>query len=87
MDHFSWAWAFLLNVPNGVALLIFCMMRLPESRGGGNAAVDATAATLATLGLAGVVFVMSVCAGLALLSAPSAWLMIDSRAAAYSPSR
>jgi EmrB/QacA subfamily drug resistance transporter len=72
VDHYSWAWAFLINAPIGVVLLIICAVKVPESRGGHagpdggerNAAaahrdaIDVWGATLATLGLAGVVFAL-----------------------------
>lgn len=59
VDHFSWRWAFLLNVPIGAVLLFACMARVPESRGdAAEGPVDLAGAATATLGLAGVVFAL-----------------------------
>lgn len=65
VEHDSWIWAFLLNVPIGAALLLICLSRVPESFGDAQSrgAIDLPGAGLATLGLAGVVF--------ALIEAPS----------------
>jgi EmrB/QacA subfamily drug resistance transporter len=64
VDHYSWTWAFLVNVPVGVALLLICVSKVPESRGAASrSAVDVMGASLATVGLAGIVF--------ALIEAPS----------------
>ena len=57
VDHYSWAWAFLVNVPVGVVLLAICASKVPESRGAASQGrVDLAGALLATVGLAGVVF-------------------------------
>lgn len=57
VDHFSWTWAFLVNAPIGVVLLIICATKVPESRGDtSKARVDVWGAVFATLGLAGLVF-------------------------------
>ena len=59
VDHFSWRWAFLLNVPIGAVLVLACLARVPESRGESTSgALDLPGAALATLGLAGVVFAL-----------------------------
>ena len=59
VDHFSWRWAFLLNVPIGIALLLACMAKVPESRGeAADGPVDLAGAVTATLGLAGIVFAL-----------------------------
>jgi EmrB/QacA subfamily drug resistance transporter len=64
VDHYSWTWAFLINVPIGVLLLAICMTKVPESFGSSrHDPVDIGGAALATIGLAGVVF--------ALIEAPS----------------
>ena len=34
VDHFSWRWVFLLNVPLGIALLFACVAKVPESHTG-----------------------------------------------------
>ena len=56
VDHYSWTWAFLINLPLGVALVFICVAQVPESRAPGHQALDLWGAALATLGLAGVVF-------------------------------
>ena len=59
VDHFSWRWAFLLNVPIGAVLVLACLAKVPESRGDANdGPVDIAGAVTATLGLAGVVFAL-----------------------------
>ncbi len=59
VDHFSWRWAFLLNLPIGVVLLLACLAKVPESRGeAADGPVDLAGAVTATLGLAGVVFAL-----------------------------
>ena len=59
VDHFSWRWAFLLNVPIGAALLFACLFKVPESRGdAADGPIDVLGAATATLGLAGVVFAL-----------------------------
>jgi len=57
VDHLSWHWAFLLNVPIGVVLVLACLAKVPESRGNAGG-LDLPGAALATLGLAGIVFAM-----------------------------
>jgi len=59
VDHFSWRWAFLLNVPIGAALLFACLFKVPESRGdAADGPIDVLGAVTATLGLAGIVFAL-----------------------------
>jgi len=59
VEHWSWTWAFLVNVPVGIALLAICALKVPESRGAqGEAEVDRRGALLATLGLAGLVYAL-----------------------------
>jgi EmrB/QacA subfamily drug resistance transporter len=59
VDRFSWHWAFLLNLPFGVLLLVACAARVPESRGdAAQGPVDLVGACTATLGLAGIVFAL-----------------------------
>jgi EmrB/QacA subfamily drug resistance transporter len=59
VDHFSWRWAFLLNLPIGAVLLFACLAKVPESRGGAaDGPIDLAGAVTATLGLAGIVFAM-----------------------------
>jgi EmrB/QacA subfamily drug resistance transporter len=59
VDHYSWTWAFLVNAPIGVALLIICAAHVPESRDETTRGqVDLWGATWATLGLAGLIFAL-----------------------------
>ena len=58
VDHFSWRWAFLLNVPIGAVLVLACLAKVPESRGADDGPVDIPGAAAATLGLAGIVFAL-----------------------------
>jgi EmrB/QacA subfamily drug resistance transporter len=58
VDHYSWSWAFLLNVPIAVVLWLICATRVEETRGSAaeSAGLDWPGAALATVGLAGVVY-------------------------------
>jgi len=56
VEHYHWSWAFLVNLPLGVDLLLLCAWKVPESRNPATDAIDAWGAALVTLGLAGVVF-------------------------------
>ncbi|HSI55877.1 MAG: MFS transporter [Ramlibacter sp.] len=60
VDHYSWTWAFLINVPIGAALLLVCMTRVPESKAEPHEQppLDVAGAVSATVGLAGVVFAL-----------------------------
>lgn len=59
VDHYSWTWAFLINVPIGALLLVICARKVPESFGSSSREpVDVTGAILATAGLAGAVFAL-----------------------------
>lgn len=58
IDHFSWAWAFAVNVPLALAVLGITWARVPESRDAAQqqAKLDVIGALLATAGLGGIVF-------------------------------
>jgi EmrB/QacA subfamily drug resistance transporter len=59
VDHLSWRWAFVLNVPLGLALVALASAKVPESHGdGAHGPLDLAGATCATLGLAGIVFAL-----------------------------
>lgn len=59
VDHFAWTWAFLVNLPLGITLLLICLWKVPESRGTSSTSpVDFAGAMLATAGLAGIVFAL-----------------------------
>ncbi len=57
VDHYSWVWAFLVNVPLAIVALAITWLRVPESRGASAAGgLDAWGALLATLALGGIVY-------------------------------
>ena len=57
VEHYSWNWAFLVNVPVGALLGMICIAKVPESKGGQSAgSIDVFGASLVTIGLAGLVF-------------------------------
>ena len=59
IDHYSWTWAFLINVPLAIVVLGIAAAHVPESRGAAGAsggALDITGALLATVALGGIVF-------------------------------
>jgi EmrB/QacA subfamily drug resistance transporter len=56
IEHASWRWAFLINVPLAAAVIVISWWRVPESRGPAGATVDWMGAALATLGLGGLVY-------------------------------
>jgi EmrB/QacA subfamily drug resistance transporter len=58
VEHVSWHWAFLINLPLGIGLAALCLWRVPESRGAHAGRLDLGGAVLATLGLTGVVFAL-----------------------------
>ncbi len=57
VDHFSWAWAFLINLPFALAVLAITWRHVPESRNPqAPPTLDVRGALLVTLGLGGVVY-------------------------------
>jgi len=56
VEHASWHWAFLVNLPLGILLVVVCFWRVPESKGMNSGHIDIAGAVLATIGLAGVVY-------------------------------
>jgi len=59
VEHYSWRWAFLVNIPLGAALLALCAIKVPQSIGAPTRnSVDIAGAALATVGLAGLVFAL-----------------------------
>jgi EmrB/QacA subfamily drug resistance transporter len=59
VEHYSWAWAFLVNVPLGIVLLLISLGRVPESGGAGERSpIDLAGAGLVTIGLAGAVYAL-----------------------------
>ncbi len=58
VDHYSWIWAFLVNVPMAVLVQLIVWRHVPESRGGqaSSGGLDVTGAVLATMALGGIVY-------------------------------
>lgn len=56
VEHVSWRWAFFINIPLAVAVLVITTLRVPESRDEQAQALDIPGAVLATAGLGGVVY-------------------------------
>ncbi|MBT2334467.1 MFS transporter [Variovorax paradoxus] len=57
VDHFSWAWAFLINVPMALLVLWIAWRHVPESHGSSaSGGLDLVGALLATAGLGGIVY-------------------------------
>ncbi|MDB5731717.1 MAG: drug resistance transporter, EmrB/QacA subfamily [Variovorax sp.] len=56
VDHSSWRWAFLINLPMAAAVLLIVWRRVPESRSAADSGLDPWGALLATLGLGGIVY-------------------------------
>lgn len=55
IEHLSWRWAFLINLPLAIAVLVLVWLHMPESRGE-QGRLDFVGAVLATLGLGGVIY-------------------------------
>ncbi len=55
IEHASWRWAFFLNLPIAVAVIVTSLWRVPESRGTASSRVDWLGAVIATAGLGGLV--------------------------------
>jgi EmrB/QacA subfamily drug resistance transporter len=58
VEHVSWHWAFLVNLPLGIALVAVCFWRVPESKGMDAGHIDVIGAVLATIGLTGVIYAL-----------------------------
>ena len=57
--YYSWHWAFLINVPIGVIVLIGVVLAVPESRDAlGRKGIDLVGTVLVTIGLLGIVFAL-----------------------------
>jgi EmrB/QacA subfamily drug resistance transporter len=56
VDRYSWIWAFLVNIPFAIVVLVLCWKHVPESRSKAARALDGWGALLATVGLAGIVY-------------------------------
>lgn len=58
IQHASWRWAFLLNLPLAAIVIVISLWHVPESRRPGVERIDWLGALLATMGLGGIVFGM-----------------------------
>jgi EmrB/QacA subfamily drug resistance transporter len=57
VDHFSWTWAFLINLPMALLVLWIAWRHVPESRGASaGGGLDIAGALLATAALGGIVY-------------------------------
>jgi len=56
IEHASWHWVFLINVPIAAVVLGVSLWRVPESRSSHAGSVDWLGASIATLGLAALVY-------------------------------
>ena len=65
VQHASWRWAFLINLPMAAAVIAISVWQIPESRSASAGSVDWLGGLLATLGLGGLVagFMESVSVG------------------------
>jgi len=55
VQHASWRWVFLINLPLAAAVIAICLWRIPESRSAEEGSIDWVGAVLATMGLGGLV--------------------------------
>jgi EmrB/QacA subfamily drug resistance transporter len=59
IEHASWRWAFFINLPLGLMVVILALWKVPESRAvDSSAPADWPGALLATLALGGIVFAL-----------------------------
>jgi EmrB/QacA subfamily drug resistance transporter len=56
IEHASWHWVFLINVPIAAAVIVISVFHLPESRNPSAQRIDWLGAFVATLSLAGLVY-------------------------------
>jgi EmrB/QacA subfamily drug resistance transporter len=55
VEHASWRWVFLINLPLAAVVVVISLWRIPESRSADSQSVDWPGAVLATVGLGGLV--------------------------------
>lgn len=55
VEHASWRWAFFINLPLALAVILITLWRVPESRNSGSGRIDWVGALLATIGCGGIV--------------------------------
>src|SRR5580692_9504250 len=56
IEHASWRWAFFINAPIAAAVILFSLLRVPESKAETHSGVDWPGALIVTAGLAGVTY-------------------------------
>ena len=56
VDHYSWEWAFLINVPLAAVVLAIGWRHVPETRRAAARTLDGWGSLLATVGLGGIVY-------------------------------
>jgi EmrB/QacA subfamily drug resistance transporter len=56
IEHLSWRWAFLINVPLAAAVIVVSLWRVPESRAAHAGRIDWLGVAAATFGLTALVF-------------------------------
>ncbi len=56
IEHASWRWAFFINPPIAAAVILFSLLRVPESKAETHGGVDWAGALIVTAGLAGVTY-------------------------------
>jgi EmrB/QacA subfamily drug resistance transporter len=56
VQHASWRWVFLINLPLAAAVIAISLWRIPESRGASAQSIDWLGGILATAGLGGLVY-------------------------------
>jgi EmrB/QacA subfamily drug resistance transporter len=83
IQHGSWRWAFFINVPLGLAVLILTLWKVPESRAGNpNARLDWLGGLLAAAGFGGIVYALiqsALIAGVAGAVALTGWSYWEAR--------
>lgn len=56
IEHASWRWAFFINLPLALSVIVICWWRVPESKSPNAKGIDFLGALSGTLGLAGITF-------------------------------
>lgn len=56
IEHLSWRWAFFINLPLAVVVIVVSLWRVPESRSEQRGRIDLWGTLAVTVGLAGLVF-------------------------------
>jgi len=72
IEHSSWRWVFFINLPLAVAVILFSLLRVPESKIDAPSGIDWIGALIVTAGLAGVTYGFIESAGLG-RNNPSVW--------------